>query len=437
MESMLKRVMSPSASPSPLNKTPAQFLSSLASPAAPSPSRYPSLKSMPLDTPSPAARNSPFVPESMSPLSLEDEPNDSPEDIPATQINPMEKTLTSVLQRLEMMEKKITQLEKAKTALQIENKRLEAKHKRLQSELLATKKIADKALFTSCQCSTPADPANNATVIKATAIPRVEESTAVVSLRVPQQKSFAQVLSNSSSASSVKEHTLPMPSSGQEHSAEVVAEPCIPNTYAGKVLSRILQSNRPKSTKEQPQSTSNEQSDSALPHTKAPTQRMYKPPVNLPPVATWTVVYFKNVPWTQISNIRRTLKACNIQTSRIVNLAWRKGKVLEVILDRNIESAFCEFLHTNLNWVKTSFTVVPTDTYMGDNELFNKPPAHIAITAFFAAIKRQAPTQEVAYFLKNHAIAMLSDFSDAPFEQLWEAAGYLERAPTTENASTA
>ncbi|KAK9659708.1 hypothetical protein K7432_018625 [Basidiobolus ranarum] len=49
--------------------------------------------------------------------------------------------------------------------------------------------------------------------------------------------------------------------------------------------------------------------------------------------------------------------------------------------------------------------------------------------AFFAAIKRQAPSQDIAYFLKEHAIQLLSDFSDAPFNKLWDDAGPLERAP--------
>ncbi|ORX89683.1 hypothetical protein K493DRAFT_357826 [Basidiobolus meristosporus CBS 931.73] len=175
------------------------------------------------------------------------------------------------------------------------------------------------------------------------------------------------------------------------------------------------------------------------PTTAAPLQhrRTYKPPANLPPASTWTVVYLKQVPWTPISNIRKALKACNIQLSRIVNLAWRKGKILEVILDQNIADPFVAFVEKNLNWLKTDFKIVPEESESSDSLLFNKPPAHVAILSFFAAIKRQAPSYDVAYFLKNHAISLLADLSDAPFEELWDSAGHIINAASEEATTSA
>lgn len=436
MDKMLERFSTPS--PSPQTQAPAEFLSSLSCPSAPSPSSCLPPQPLTLDTPSPASRTSAFAPGTPSPLNLP-AVQDPVEEISPTLSVTSSAADNSILQRLEALERKIATVEKSNTTLMIANKRLEAKCKRLQSEILATKKIADQASSSVCKCKhaatsgestapgpssqTSVQPRNNAASVPRNSLP-VTYAQTVRETPVDASKSMASVPKVASTVTS---------------SPQNARVPSIPDTYAGKILTKIMHSSKapaPINQSEQLSTGANDPRETSPQNTTQP-RREYKPPQNLPPVATWTVSYFRNVPWTKISTIRRTLKACNIQTSKIVNLAWRKGKVLEVILDRNIEEPFTRFLELNLNWTKTPYNIVPSDAQVEDNELFSKPPAHIAIMSFFAAIKRQAPTQQIAYFLRDHAISLLTEFSDAPFEQLWDSAGHLERVPETNAALSA
>ena len=432
MEDMLDRFKTPS----PQGLSPTQFLNRLASPTAPSSIRAPSAVS--LDSPSPPARKSPFVPESVSPMPLHVESPEILEDISSTVPPNVDSACEDILLRFIAIEKRLTTLESNNTALLIENKRLEAQCKRLKNEVNSAMKAAQDA------CQKASKQCNCVSSSSHVDLPSNPQPAPTI---VPK-KSYSRVLQEKASVNSASSTDVPLLPPVQEPVPALQADippvtvapsTSIPATYAGKILTRIMNTSKATANTEKghrPDNAENTNQETQLNSTAAPIQRRtYKPPANLPPVATWTVLYLEQVPWTPISNIRKTLKACNIQLSKIVNLAWRKGKVLEVILDQNIASPFAAYVERNLNWIQTDYKIVPDDSTSSDSLLFNKPPVHVAIMSFFAAIKRQAPTYDVAYFLKNHAISLLSDFSDAPFEELWESAGHLMNA-SSEEAST-
>lgn len=236
------------------------------------------------------------------------------------------------------------------------------------------------------------------------------------------QESFSPPLVLSPTIQPVMNGTKPFVETIQAKASTAIeiGQSSIPDTYAGRALSKAIHWVNDNNTK------SHLRSKDVLDCPNTTLKSSYKPPENLPPVGSWTVLYFKNVPWTTLTAIRHTFRTLNFDISRIVNLAWRKGKVLEIIIDQKVSAAFVEFVGIQLDWDQTHFTIVSDEVSKSNALLFNRPPAHIAIMSFFAAIKRQAPTQQVAYFLKMHAISMLSNFSEAPFDQLWDAAGPLQ-----------
>lgn len=234
-----------------------------------------------------------------------------------------------------------------------------------------------------------------------------------------------------SACSSRVETNLPSPTSN------------IPNTLAGRALSKVIKTSKHQKDKAAaiPQALETSSSSPQPAIQSSPKERnskaTYKPPANLPPPSNWVVLYFSQVPWTTISNIRKTFRNINLDTSKIVNLAWRRGKVLEIILDRNCSQAFSNYLEKNLHWIPSNFSILPAEALEVDTGIFKKPPAHMAIMAFFAAIKRQAPSYDIAYFLKEYAINILKDITEAPFDTLWDSSGPLERAQVDEPDSSA
>lgn len=388
------------------------------------------------ETPCPASRR-PSVLLETSPVALS-----LPEPCPASpcQTSPPNAVSASLLQELIS---KVNHLEGVVSSQRTEINRLNAQQKLLKQQVAIAQKTFEDALVKTtnpymnvshlvpAESFSPDIPGESPSKVAPPASKVRNQPVPLPARPQPAQDSprpsYAQVVAAQAdtSAASLPEVVNPM------------AE--IPDTYAGRTLSRFVnQSRKPVQDPAVPPPAHPQEGGSVAPRNKgkAP-QRNYQPPSNPPPVATWTCLYFAQVPWTTLSSIRKTFRALNFDMNKIVNLAWRRGKILEIILDRSLATAFTSYVQDHLNWKATHFTIVPEETSLLDPQLFSKPPAHLAIMAFFAAIKRQAPNQDIAYFLKEHAISMLSDFSDAPFNQLWDAAGPLDRVAAQPSGTSA
>ncbi|KAK9660169.1 hypothetical protein K7432_018257 [Basidiobolus ranarum] len=284
MEDMLGKLRTPS----PQVLSPSQFLNRLASPSAPAPRRASS--SVSLDTPSPSTRKSPFVPESVSPM-LPESP-EILEDISSTAPPKVFSSNEDILQKFLAIEKRLTSLESNNTALSIENKRLEAQCKRLKNEVHSAMKAAQDALQKAsqeCSCHSASTNLN---------IPKIP----VPAPSLEPKKSYSSVLlqqpvscTSSHEFPSLPPVLEPAPALVADILPEVVAaSTSIPATYAGKILTRIMNTSKatsnaqkdPRHLNAETTIPENQSSLTTVPHQK----RTYKPPANLPPVSTWTVL---------------------------------------------------------------------------------------------------------------------------------------------------
>lgn len=332
--------------------------------------------------------------------------------------------ILAILKRLTLLEHQVLELQRFNHSLEIENQAIKAKNSVLSTQFERITQQISSITIQHPSVTAPALP---------TAQPVSTTSAPSDLISAPTQAPDTTIQRTRNKGKQVQTYASVVASTSQDNLQQSPSS-AIPNTVAGRTFSRIIkQGNTHKSTSknaaqviQRNEGTSNEETSDQ----GAGGRVTYKPPKNLPEAENWRILYFKNVPWTPLSNIRKTFKALNIDLAKVVNLAWRRGKILEIILDRNILQPFTDFVIKNLDWQTTKFSIIPEDTPTADSGLFSKPPVHIAIMSFFAAIKRQAPSQDIAYFLKQQAIQVLESFTDAPFNKLWDAAGPLERVST-------
>jgi hypothetical protein len=172
---------------------------------------------------------------------------------------------------------------------------------------------------------------------------------------------------------------------------------------------------------------------------RAPRARVYEPGY----VPDWDILYFSNVYWCTLRDLKMGLSRLWIDMSNIIHLAWRRDRILEVVIERNSTNDFTSLVTNELKWQRTSFRPIRVNSsaVSPESALFRVNPMRRQVLDLFKSLLRYSTHDPMLVaFLKERGFELVRSYpccNGLDLELLWSEASATARSNNAITTATA